>query len=82
MVNRIDPAPAVGETSDGGQCPHMHPRLSLPTPPLPPPGRIPGMTQWLTPPCWKGEGRGVGGGGEEITWTTAASQLIERPLGR
>ena len=22
------------------------------------------------------------GGGEEITWTAAASQLIERPLGR
>ena len=62
MVNRIDPAPAVGETR--------------------PPQQNPRNDQRLTPPRWKGEGGGVGGGGEEITWTTAASQLIERPLGR
>ena len=64
MVNRIDPAPAVGETRDGGQCPHMHPRLSLPTPPLPPPppGRIPGMTSGSPLHAGKGkeEGKGVG----------------------
>ena len=39
---------------------------------------------FFTPPGWKGGGRGgegVGGGGEEVTWTTAAQQLIERPLG-
>ena len=76
MVNRIDPAPAVGETRDGGQCPHMPPAY------LPPPQQNPRNDQRLTPPRWKGEGGGVGGGGEEITWTTAASQLIERPLGR
>ena len=74
MVNRIDPAPAVGETRDGGQCPHV---------PVPhPPQQDPRNDQWPTPPGWKGEGGGIGGGGEEITWTTAASQLIERPLGR
>ena len=78
MVNRIDPASAMGGTRGGGQCP-MCPPAYLPSPL--PPQQSHRNDQRLTPPCWKGEGGGVGGGGEEITWTPAASQLIERPLG-
>ena len=77
MVNRIDPAPAMGETRDGGSMPTYAPAY-LP----PPPQQNPRNDQRLTPQCWKGEGGGEGGGDEEITWTTAARQLIERPLGR
>ena len=90
MVDRIDPAPVMGETRDRGQCPCMPSQLISPppsSPTFPPPPFYPHQPpqqndQRLTPPGWKGEGGGVGGGGEEITWTIAASQLIERPLGR
>ena len=61
------------------------PLLSLlPPPPHPPPSRATGMTSGSNPPqAGKGEGGEVRGeeGGEEVTWTTAASQLLERPLG-
>ena len=82
MVDRIDPAPAMGETRDGGQCPHMPPRLSPPPllPPPPTPSRIPGMTSGSPLHAGRGKEEGQGVGGEEITWTTTASQLIERPL--
>ena len=70
---------------EGGQ--HVPPTY-LPSPLLallpPPPQRSHRNAQRPTPPGWK-EGKGeeweVRGGGEEVTWTTAASQLIERPLG-
>ena len=78
----------MGETRDRGQCPCMPSQLTSPpsSPTFPPPPFYPHQPpqqndQRLTPPGWKGEGGGVGGGGEEITWTTATSQLIERPLG-
>ena len=85
MVNRIDPASAMGGPRGGGQCPHVPSRLS-PSPLLPfapPPSRVTGKTSGspLQAGRWGGGGEGVGGGGEEVTWTTAAQQLIERPLG-
>ena len=85
MVNRIDPAPAMGETRDRGQCPHVPPHLSPHHPPSfhhhHPPSRIPGMTSGSPLHAGMGKEEEKGGGGEEITWATAASQLIERPLG-
>ena len=61
------------------------PSPSLPTPP---PSRATGVTRGSNPPGWGSEGKGMrrgegwgGGGGERITWPTAPSQLLERPLG-
>ena len=48
----------------------------------PPPHLNPRNDQRLTLPCWNGEGGGGRGWSEEITWTAAASQLTERPLGQ
>ena len=48
----------------------------------PPPHLSPSNDQRLTLPCWNGDGGGGRGWSEEITWTAAASQLIERPLGQ
>ena len=80
----IPPQLWVGQEVGEGVNAHVPSRLS-PSPPLlpssPPPQQSQRNDQWLTPPCWKGKGGGVGGGGEGVTWTTAASQLIERPLG-
>ena len=50
--------------------------------PPPPPHLNPMNDQRLTLPCWNGEGGGGRGWSEEITWTAAASQLTERPLGQ
>ena len=60
MVDRIDPAPAMGETRDGGQCPHMPP--PPPSTTTNPPSRIPGMTSGSPLHAGKGkeEGQGVG----------------------
>ena len=66
MVDRIDPAPAMGETRDGGQGRHMPPCLSPPPPFFHhhqnPPSRIPGMTSGSPLHAGKGkeEGQGVG----------------------
>ena len=63
--------------------PKTPPLLPTPTPSaLPPPQHSPMNDQRFTLPCWNGEGRGGRGWGEEITWTAAASQLTERPLGQ
>ena len=49
---------------------------------LPPPQRSHRNDQRLTPMLEGGEGEEWEvRGSEEVTWTTAASQLIERPLG-
>ena len=63
---------------EGGQCVLS----SLST--LPPPLQSHRRDRGSKPPqAGKGEGGEVRGeeGGEEVTWTTAASQLLERPLG-
>ena len=62
----------------------------VPQPNLAPPDTVLGIIgrlnpmndQRLTLPCWNGEGGGGRGWSEEITWTAAASQLTERPLGQ
>ena len=82
--------PQLWVRQETGVNAHVCPPSLSPPPPPPPPSPLPSFyphqppqqnDQRLTPPGWKGEGGGVGGGGEEITWTTATSQLIERPLG-
>ena len=61
-----------------GVTDHSCPLPSNPPPPSPP-ATEPWVASKLTPGQGKGGGRGRGGGG--ITWVTAESQLIERPLG-
>ena len=85
MANRIDPAQIwMGEGTGANDrvCPtRLSPPPLLATPPPPPPLN-PMSDQRLTLPCWNGEGGGGRGWSEEITWTAAASQLTERPLGQ
>ena len=93
MGSKIDPASAMGGTGGGGggratcALPLISPPPLLALLPLlpPPPQQSHRNDQRLTPPGWK-EGEGEREewevrGGEGVTWTTAASQLIERPLG-
>ena len=81
--SEIIPVPAMGRAGGGGRGRAMC-ALQLIHPPPPPPSRATGMTSGSNPPqAGKGEGGEVRGeeGGEEVTWTTATSQLLERPLG-
>ena len=76
--SRIDPASAMGGAGGGGG----RAICALPLISPPPPQRSHRNDQRLTPMLEGGEGEEWEvRGSEEVTWTTAASQLIERPLG-